>query len=281
MANNVAHGGYCCGARHVHSFGTNDDDRRLIDLVKCTAETQTGRLTEIILNDQQCLTGPRLLAKMAELGYVFVGRGTNDNHNSRINIFHRIDKRLPLTNLPFNWPGMVINPNLSGTMTALPVSLRNLNGQNAVQNNWYSRGKRVRCNNPRSRHNGREGVAQYTRQLYDRHRTLSVLFDGDTTTTRLSLSSFTSVEEAPRPAEPQTNIPLQIHDNVEYVAGQQPPVPVIEQVVVFSTFHNRYADGRLGAGYDTLEAATQAAPRCRVRVRRDIFNYGDPVLTEV
>ncbi len=52
------------------------------------------------------------------------------------------------------------------------------------------------------------------------------------------------------------------------------PPPVAEPTVVFSSWHNRYQDGRMGAGYENLTAARAAAPRCNRQVRKDVFSDG-------
>lgn len=58
--------------------------------------------------------------------------------------------------------------------------------------------------------------------------------------------------------------------------------PTPEPVIVFSTYHNffRGLERRSPAGFDTLEEAQRAAPRCRRRDRRDIFSDGSIVWSE-
>lgn len=59
------------------------------------------------------------------------------------------------------------------------------------------------------------------------------------------------------------------------VANRAPPPPVeVPARVVYTTFHNRYQDGRFGAGYDSLAACEAAAPRCRTRIQRNIWSDG-------
>lgn len=65
------------------------------------------------------------------------------------------------------------------------------------------------------------------------------------------------------------------------VVGDDPPAVVAPaRTVVFSTFHNIYRDGRVGAGYDTLEHARRVRNGPGRIDRRDIYNDGTTQMVE-
>ena len=338
MVRVIPHGGSCCGARHLVGFdGTNDS----VDSINTAAlAVPVGRMTEVILNHRQVTTFPNTIQRLADLGFVLVGRYQNDNHVRDNFVFHRCDKRRPLNNLPFTWPGMIISPTLTGDLPVIPSPTP----RGAVQVD-PTRPIEFEDGTPAVVHHVEAGTRVYLRLTNDTlptapaGRTVPIpsMFDGnhywDLTTgqyggdprrihirnvvpafqlgarvqitnrdssnfnrsgvvTNLnaggyievnldgrslrfnstSLRVITGVNEAPAVPVADTVAP-QRHTNATEPAAARAVAPV-EVRVIYHTFHNRYTDGRIGAGYPSLADAERAAPRCRTRLRRDISSDG-------
>ncbi len=179
-----AHGGSCCGARHIHGFDSGTE-AALDTINTALAQAPTRRAVEVILNGSQVGRYPGILGRLAQLGFVYDGHWKNGNHDSDNYRFTRCDDRRPLTLA--GWTGMVMDPALTGTLPALPGQttagggvgvVRDLTHyvrplpENAAANALTRRntlvreggggrrgqGVRYRINSPRSRYNGQEFI---------------------------------------------------------------------------------------------------------------------------
>lgn len=105
----------CCGMTVItvmgtgHSPDSNEALQALVGIVQSQGEnpsTYSNRCFEIVLNDAQAKTSPKLLALMARLGFVLVTRSNNGVHNSWINVFHRTQRNgVAYVKPTFNWDG--------------------------------------------------------------------------------------------------------------------------------------------------------------------------------
>jgi hypothetical protein len=339
------HGGFCCGARHLYSFDGIVNHGRSLDEINnvLSREIPFGRRVEVILNGRQVTStrSPELLRRLADLGFVLSSHYKNHNHNpARDNfVFERCDTREALNDLPFDWPGMVISPGLTGRLplvTALPLHRvvgaidpnlplefedgttatlvrfegeriyvtaagpvgpangrqghttratrttwwNMLNGGYGGSENTYTRlrnvvqfnvGDQVRITNPNSHYFNETGVVQVVTDL---NLTINLRHFGLVSLRKTSCSVIeradgggAPVVEAPPVFEPHRHT-----DNGHPALVGTPVAPPV--TVIYQTYHNRYQDGRLGAGYASLEEARTAAPRCRARVRRDVSSDG-------
>lgn len=119
----AAHGGGCCGARHIHSFTTTEENNpNLID--RQVSAAINGQSIEVILNGDQVARHPRVLERLDQLGFVLTDHWRNGNHgnpgthNYR---FIRCDRRERLLTGPIadRWTGMVNHPGLEGNLTPM------------------------------------------------------------------------------------------------------------------------------------------------------------------
>lgn len=112
------HGGDCCGLRHLHGFGREEERAPVQSILDALDDEDYvwGRGIEVVLTDGQCASYPNLLTTLANMGFVLTSRERNHNSGNNINIFLRIDDRLDMEDLPFNWPGMVIRSDLHGRL---------------------------------------------------------------------------------------------------------------------------------------------------------------------
>lgn len=290
------HGGFCCGARHIHSFGTEDLLQNITQMHNLVASAP-DRLTEIILNRSQCRASPNLLAAMAARGFVLTTGFKNGNHDSDVFVFHRSDRRLRLDNTErdfgFVWTGQLAQPTLHGNLDALvapnaPAPQDTLQEQHRrVGAMVYDQFLHLYPDDMLLQYSGPSQVRQgHIFGLRDRYanwqsarginyhglRTLRVR---DVTTgedAELSLHSFQIhrfTAAAPQPALPRPPLGNQTYATA---ANEQPRAEA--ERVVYTTHHNVYRDGRIGAGYPTTEEARDAAPRAAQRLTRNIYNTG-------
>lgn len=131
-----AHGGGCCGMRHLRGFGAEENNNPdLID--EALAGAINGQGVEVVLNGTQVQNLPRVLERLAELGFVLDGHWRNGNHGqqdfrnaaaptegelgSHNYRFTRADRRQPLGEGPIagRWGGMVVTPGLRGLLTGM------------------------------------------------------------------------------------------------------------------------------------------------------------------
>ncbi len=295
-----SHGGSCCGARHIHGFGTGDHLTN-IEQMHNHAASAPDRLTEIILNRTQCINSPRLLAAMAERGYVLTTGFKNGNHNSDVFVFHRSDRRLRLDNTErdfgFVWAGQIASPTLHGNLDALRPVERVGGDNNRVPEHLRRYGSPF--------HTGYWGA--YPADLVLRYVGTSAALRGDLfglpTGYRnwsntalylpsgsrgirvrnlrtgnlhdLSINSF-HVHRFTQAADVPPAAPAPLGNQLYTLApeGGAAPAVVEAERIVYTTFHNVYRDGRIGAGYPTSEEARNAAPRALNRLTRHIYNTG-------
>lgn len=290
------HGGSCCGARHIYGFGTGDLLQSITQMHNHVASAP-DRLTEIILNKTQCRASPNLLAAMAARGFVLTTGFKNGNHNSDVFVFHRSDRRLRLDNTErdfgFEWTGQLASPTLHGNLDAL-VSTNAPAPQGTLQEQYRRVGAPVLHNllrlypndmllcylgPPQARQGHifglRDGYANwqsaqgYSPNGYPTLRVRDVTTGEDA---ELSISSFQIhrfTAAAPQPAPPRPPLGNQTYATA---ANEQPRAEA--ERVVYTTHHNVYRDGRIGAGYLTTEEARDAAPRASQRLTRNIYNTG-------
>lgn len=113
---NGAHSTQCCGAHSFSGFGNDcDTDPNLINAAMVGAPV--GRLGDITLNGDQ-VRRPRMMQRLADLGFVLDAHWINSVHNSHVYRFTRCDSRRALLDGPIagNWNGMVMEPNLTGDL---------------------------------------------------------------------------------------------------------------------------------------------------------------------
>jgi hypothetical protein len=115
MVTVAAHGGLCCGARHIYGFDNHNTPE---DIDRALASIPKDRMVEVILNQRQVDAHQHVLNHLARRGFVFDGRWINGNHNRTNYRFTRCDNRLPLS-LP-QWNGMVADPDLAGALPSVP-----------------------------------------------------------------------------------------------------------------------------------------------------------------
>lgn len=296
-----SHGGSCCGARHIHGFGTGDAPNNIIEMHNHAASAP-DRLTEIILNKDQCRASPRLLAAMAERGYVLTTGFKNGNHDSDVFVFHRSDRRLRLDNVNrdfgFEWNGQLASPTLHGNLAALtPVPIGNGNNTPIPVDHTrrhcyvyqqylsrYPRGMVLRYAGPAahlqgatfSLPTGMDSWRDAFRRTDSGYSALLVVQHATGVLKTLSIDSL-RIEEFNAPPAPQEHPEAPRLGNQRYtsVPWEGLNVPVVEpERVVYTTYHNVYRDGRIGAGYPTSQEARNAAPRAAQRLTRNIYNTG-------
>jgi len=299
MVNISNHGGSCCGARHVHGFGTVDALNNIAQMHNLVASAP-DRLTEIILNRTQCRASPNLLAAMAARGFVLTTGFKNGNHDSDVFVFHRSDRRLRLDNTErdfgFVWEGQLAQPTLHGNLDALVATNPPAPQGGQLQEHYRREGSQVYDQflryypndmllsyvGPSQARQGhifglRDGYANWQSARSYNYRGLRTLLVRDVTTgedAELSIQSFqihrfTAPAPPPPPPPPLGN---QRYATAAVEAGAAPAA--IEERVVYTTFHNVYRDGRIGAGYPTTEEARDASPRAAQRLTRNIYNTG-------
>lgn len=104
MAYITAHGGHCCGIRHMYSFGyldTKESIQKLIDTETAQHRTQ-GYLVEAVITNAQCRLLPNLAKNLQEVGFRLVSRFKNPNSSNICNVFHyNVAPRSLTTRLPF------------------------------------------------------------------------------------------------------------------------------------------------------------------------------------
>lgn len=300
MVSLSSHGGLCCGARHIHGFGTEDCERNIQELHNRVASV-ADRLTEVILNRDQCQRSPNLLAAMAERGFVLTTGFKNGNHDSDVFVFHRSDRRLRLDNTErdfgFRWNGQIAEPSLHGNLQPLTtVNVNNPDNPLVIPEQYtrfnspvfriylhqYPTRMVLRYAGPADHLNGstweipavyRSWSHAFTRTpsgypaLRVRNRFTGELKD-------LAMSSL-RIEEftAPPAQQPEPAAPINL-GNQRYQVGDPRVQPAAEERIVYTTYHNVYRDGRIGAGYPTSEEARNAAPRTLNRLTRHIYSTG-------
>lgn len=137
-------------------------------------------------------------------------------------------------------------------------------------------GATVQVTRPQSEYFNRSG--QVTRIDGDR---IYVVINGDRRTfARSSLRVITGLTPIPAPAAPvQVEPHRHTQGDAPVVAAGRATAPQLPRIV-YTTYHNVLQRGT-GAGWTTLEACREAAPRCRQQLRRDIMSDGNVVATRL
>lgn len=296
MVNISNHGGSCCGARHIYGFGAVDALNNIAQMHNLVASAP-DRLTEIILNRSQCRASPNLLAAMAARGFVLTTGFKNGNHDSDVFVFHRSDRRLRLDNTErdfgFVWTGQLAQPTLHGNLDAL-VATNAPAPQDTLQEQYRRVGARINMqflprypddmllqySGPSQVRQGhifglRDGDANwqsarsypYNGSRCLRVRNVTTGEEAELAITSFQIHRFTAA--APQPALPRPPLGNQTYATA---ANEQPRAEA--ERVVYTTHHNVYRDGRIGAGYPTTEEAQDASPRAAQRLTRNIYNTG-------
>lgn len=258
------HGGGCCGAQHLQDFdarhGGGVEEENLRQLLRITSERPNHLLTEVILSDRQTQEQPNLIEKLQLYGFVYT-TSWQGNHGTPVHRFERTGRRLALSANNFNWQGMVASATLQGEMPALPPAELDPNVDEVrldMRGNTIRIGDTVHIRNTNHNYWDYDVVVTGFSETPAGHPRVDFMVYGNA-----CHCSVASVVRSQGAAE----IPEQIHENAQ-------PAPIQEAQVVHSTYHNNYARTGLGAGFDTLELAQQAGPRCRRRCRRDIYSNG-------
>jgi hypothetical protein len=261
----TGHGGGCCGARHIHGFSDAENiNPNLIDTVVATVPNM--RMSEVILNGTQCAGYPNILNRLADLGYVLVGHYINGNHMSHNYVFHRCDRRLPLTNLPFAWPGQIMTPGLTGDLPNVAVIAPQ------AANRAINPGDRVRVNSPTSTRHRMEFTV--TGVIYDDYRGSWYVNMVDAAGVAFRIVRHNCIKIQPaQPPQPLVRIP---HRHTQPDARQmgliQDPAP---PTVIISFYHNVYRHGRSEIAHATYaDARTARGNPLRVD-RHDLMTNGE------
>lgn len=268
------HGGGCCGAQHLQGFdarhGGGIESENLRQLLRLTSEQPNHLLTEVILSDRQTREQPNLIEKLQLYGFVYTTSWTG-NHGTPVHRFERTGRRLALSANNFNWQGMVASDTLQGNLPPLPPAeveeaLRVDAVRRDMRGNEVRIGDTVNIRNTNHTYWNNNVVVIGFSETPAGYSRVDFMVRGNVC--HCALSSVVRSQQA-RQANMQgaAEIPEQLHENAQ-------PAPAQEPQVVHSTYHNNYARTGLGAGFDTLELAQQAGPRCRRRCRRDIYSNG-------
>lgn len=295
MARMVAHGGFCCGMRHISGMSLNTDQtaaRLENDIAYSIHAEGGGRLFEVVLNERQMREQP-VLDLLRKYGFTLVS-SFNNRTGARCAIFHRADSRVPLSYWRNQWGGMTIAPDLQGNLPRIPGTLNLVHpGLTQEERQRQHRltetgrdarvGDQVRVVNSASDYFGMEGrVTSSTNEF------LNIRFtNGERRgqgSARISQRSVRIIQRANQAGQPQVRepvIPAQapwafpVHEN----AGNLPPAPT-ERVVVppvrslFTLYYNVLRAGRSEAGWPTFAAARAAAPRAQSIDAQVFFSDG-------
>lgn len=258
MVQLVAHGGQCCGARHIHGF-YNSDAADASELERVVKEAPAGRMLEVILNGTQCRDKPLLLQKLASLGFVLTNHWINNNHQSDCYQFTRCDRRRPMVDLPFLWPGQTITPATQGEIQ--------LNGSVRYTGPAPRPGvTHFRINSPASKRHGQEftlvrsSVSEWGTTLY--HFNDGVEFS-------IARNNCIRLDFPEQPDAPNPNPNL--HNQPDLVAGQVVNYQVVPAPVTVMTsfYHNVYkSTGRSEYAHATIDSARRASAK-GVPIRTD------------
>jgi|GEM_PF-4410709 len=280
MVTMTAHGGNCCGARHLRGFGpTENNSPNTINAA--AAQVDRFRMTEVILNGNQVRDNPNVLQRLADLGFVLVSHYINGNHMSHNYVFHRCDRRLPLRD-GINWPGQVITPLLQGDLPEIPRTQPAPRPAPPVDERRYDQvirtGDRVRVNSAASRRNGHEFTVR-SRTWDDR----LIMIDGDGMEFSIVRQNLVKIIPA-RPPAPPAIAPVPVAP-VPAMRHEQPDAAALmadaniaflaEPTVMISFYHNVYANGRSDIAWSTIEAARAARGNPRRIDRHDLLTNGE------
>lgn len=104
MAHIVAHGGSCCGMRHLRGFSALDTEATIKAQVENCYPANMGGIIEAVLTNAQC-NNPRtshIPEALQKVGFRLVSRFKNPNSGNICNVFHYNQKApRPFKRLPF------------------------------------------------------------------------------------------------------------------------------------------------------------------------------------
>lgn len=297
MAQWSAHGGSCCGMRHIYTF-REDDERNMRELIRTLSETgpDNNLQQEVILSNRQTEQYPGLVDELARLGFVYTSSWTGQ-HNTPVHLFLRAKCRLALSAAHFyeRWQqnrGMLPRPALAGQLPPwneqvrpqAPLDLRNGGHRHRAgvryDYNYLLRGDRVRVNSPRSAlHETEQVIHDFYNDRYNYYAT----FVGSDR--RVSVNNLIYI--APEP-EVQLDVPQPLavyrHPNaanVEFPAVREnPPAPPLgaERRLILSQFYCVFrASGLASRVFDTFAEGQQAYPRATQWHERKVFSDGEIV----
>lgn len=276
MAQLGAHGGNCCGMKHIHGF-RNGDAQDTISLREQTfidnrAYANGAYQLEVILSDRQTRDRPQLIAELARTGYVYTSSWTGQ-HGTPVHLFHRAKRRLALSSAHFynRWTnelnGMVASPGLAGDLPRAPA--------NAVlvpaprdRPYGFNQGDEVVIVSPRSRFNGQTSRVVRT-EFVNYPTTACVLENG----ARIVESNLRLVQQA---APPQLDQTVYRHPQLGQNAAVAAPVP--ERRLILSQFYCVFAaTNQASRVFPTLAAGQEAYPRARYWQERKVYSDGEIV----
>jgi hypothetical protein len=286
----------CCGGAILTGF-TGADEAVRQSMLEQLATLPKGRIVNFVLNQGQVDRLPLTLAAADNAGFVLAAVFINDVHGSTLYEFQRCGKRRNINEAArrIGWRGQIINPAMQGDLRDFDYDLgaaaqnqgvrdyRNIRGYMNQAGNIIDIDMQVRIDSPRSRWHGRIvritrisrrqqafGYGYYVGHFYARGNTHQI-----------SINNMVPVVDAAADAAPAA--PPRIHlynEPARHVLGEGGG-GAVEPVIVYTSFHNRYRYGRIGAGYENAEAARQAAPHCQTQIRRDVYSNGDIQQNEV
>jgi len=297
MATLTAHGGGCCGMRHIYGF-REIQETNVADLTRLTAgnEGNSNLQFEVILSDRQTRENPLLVDELARLGYVYTSSWTGQ-HATPVHLFLRARNRLALSSANFynRWVndnnGMLPHPSLAGPLPALaeirrtPVVLP-LGAQRVAEQNNLLAGDRVRVNSPTSRYHNEE--AMIIRFSGDRwggfSGVLNINHNGRLAEIRVTnlVRIFDNPEAGPPVAPPPPPLPYRHPTNPHgWPLPAQAPAAVpagFPRRLILSQFYCVFRNtGQASRVFETMAAGQEAYPRATQWFERKVYSDGEIV----
>lgn len=269
MATINAHGGACCGMRHIYTF-RDTDAQNVAELRRLTLADNMGEgryNLEVILSNRQTEQNPMLMAELARLGYTYT-TAFSGQHGTPVHVFHRAKHRLALNAIGNRWQGMVVNAGLAGDLPAIRTIQAPVAPAQPNQPYAFEVGSRVqiRPGTPADHHNASipDGGFMINRfdhtpagsrraYFYDRYaRLINIVCD--------NLESFRAVGPLVDPEQEPLRHPVITDGNV-----------TVRHTEWFAVF----ADGRERGPFGNIARLREAYHRVRRMLRRDIMSNGD------
>lgn len=265
----TAHGGGCCGMKHIYDF-RYEQDVNIQELIRRLRENDVAddRLQqEVILSNRQTEEQPRLVDELARLGFVY-SSSWSGQHGTPVHLFLRAKRRLALVEARFynRWVrngGMVASPHLGGNLPAFNEP-QNRNGDNAGRYGGFGVGDMVRVVSSLSRHNGQEALIRRFEHNYENDTYAAVLETG----ARITLAHLILVN----PDEPQENREPTVYRHPNHV-----PQDVVEapRRLILSQFYCVFQQSGLASRvFATLNEGVEAYPRARNWNERRVYSDG-------
>jgi hypothetical protein len=280
----------CCGGAILTGFTGADEVVRHSMLTQLATLPQ-GRIVNFVLNQGQVDRLPLTLAAADNAGFVLAAVFINDVHGSTLYEFQRCGRRRNINEAArrIGWRGQIINPVMQGDLRDFDNDLgaaaqnQGVRGHRNQAGNIIDVNMQVRIVSPRSRwHERIVRITRISRTDYGYGYYVGHFYAGGDTH-QISINNMVPIPEEPAAAvEAPAAPPIHLYNEpARHVLGEGGGGGAVEPVIVYTSFHNRYRDGRIGAGYENAEAARQAAPRCQTQIRRDVYSNGDIQQNEV